>query len=258
MPRLTAYAEALAPVAACMLEEARIAPGQRVLDVGCGAGDMALLAAEAAGPSGFVLATDVSLASMADLARRVEASLPQRTIAMLVSPAEELALKPGSFDVALGRNCAMYFRDLDRALGNVRHALRTGGRFVVSVYGPTAREPFHAIPVEAVKTRQPLQEPAPDYIQAFRVGAEDVRAALVRVGFTGVRERVVPVCRSYPDLASALGTMRVSDSLGQLISAVNESERETLWAEIARGLGRYDGPDGLRIPGEQVVIVGTA
>lgn len=257
MQRLTAYAEALAPVAACMLEEARIAAGQRVLDLGSGGGDMALLAAEAAGPSGSVLATDVSLESMASLAARIEASLPSQTIALLVSPAEELALQPGSFDVALARNCVMYFRDLDRALANLRDALRPGGRIVVSVYGPLEREPFHAVPIEAVASRQLLREPAPDYVQAFRVGARAVRAALARAGFTGVRERVVPVWRSYPDLASAVETMRMSKSLGALVSAVKESERETVWAEIARRLGRYDGPAGLRIPGEQVVMVGT-
>jgi SAM-dependent methyltransferase len=258
MQRLTAYAEALAPVFARMLEEARIAPGERVLDVGCGAGDMALLAAESTGASGFVLATDASLASMAGLARRIETSPSPRTIAMLVCAAEELALEARSFDVALARNCVMYFRDLDRAIGNVRRALRTGGRFVVSVYGPPAREPFHAIPIEAVSSRHPVREPAPDYVQAFRVGAEAVRAALATAGFTGVCERVVPVWRSYPDLASALESMRTSASLAQLLSAAGKFDREDVWAEIAKGFSRFQGPDGLRIPGEQVVIVGTA
>ncbi len=258
MQRLTAYDEALAPVAACMLEEARITPGQRVLDVGSGGGDMALLAAEIVGPSGYVLATDISLTRMSGLAARSGVMDPPPSIAIHECLAEDLALEPGSFDVALARNCVMYFRNLDRALVSIRRALRTGGSLVISVYGPLEREPFHSIPVAAVTSRCALPEPAPDYIQAFRVGAADVRAALIKTGFTGVRTQVVPVCRSYRDLASALETLRMSPSLGELVSVVGELGRDDVWDEIARGFSRYQGPDGLRIPGEQLVMVGMA
>jgi SAM-dependent methyltransferase len=257
MQHASAQAEALAPVASCMLDEARIEHGQRVLDVGSGGGDMALRAAEIVGSSGHVLATDVALANMAGLVARI-GSKTLSAVEMLESPAEELTLEPGFFDAALARNCVMYFRDLGRALGNIRHALRPAGKFVVSVYGPLEREPFHAIPVAAVTARRSPPEPAPDYIQAFRVGAGDVQAALMKAGFTDVRVRVISVCRSYPDLASAIETMRMSPSLGELMSLLGDYDREDAWADIARGLCRYDGPVGLRIPGEQVIIVGTA
>ncbi len=233
MQRLTAYAEALAPVAGCMLEQARITPGQRVLDVGSGGGDMALLAAEIVGPSGFVLATDISLTRMSGLAARIGLLAPPPSVAIRECLAEDLALEPGSFDVALARNCVMYFRDLDRALVSIHRALRTGGRLVISVYGPLESEPFHSIPVAAVTSRCALPEPAPDYIQAFQVGATEVRAALVKTGFTGVRTQVVPVCRSYPDLASALETLRSSPSLAELMSVVSELDRDDVWDEIA-------------------------
>ena len=258
MHHASAYAEALAPVATCMLDEARIQAGQRVLDVGSGGGDMALLAAEAAGPSGFVLATDIATARMAGLVAGIGSIEPPPAIAIHESAAEDLALEPGSFDVALARNCVMYFRNLDRALVSIRRALRTGGRLVISVYGPLEREPFHSIPVAAVTSRCALPEPAPDYMQAFRVGAAEVQAALIKTGFTGVRTLVVPVCRSYPDLALALETLRMSPSLGELVSVVSELDRDDVWDEIARGFSRYQGPDGLRIPGEQLVIVGSA
>jgi SAM-dependent methyltransferase len=252
------YAEALAPVAECMLEEARLEPGQRVLDVGSGSGDMALLAAQAVGAAGFVLAMDVSRERMAGLAARIGALAPPPALAILESPAEELSLEPGSFDVALARNCVMYFRDLGRALLNVRRALRPGGRFVASVYGPLASEPFHAIPAEAVERRQALPEHPPEYVRAFRVGAEDVRAAMAQAGFADVRTRVVPVARTYPDLAAALDTMHISTSLGELMFALPPGQREAVWNDIERGFRRYEGTAGLRIPGEQVIVVGTA
>jgi SAM-dependent methyltransferase len=241
-----------------MLEVARIEPGQRVLDVGSGSGDMALLAARSVGASGFVLAMDVSREMMAGLAARIAALAPPPALAILESPAEELALEPGSFDVALARNCVMYFRDLGRALLNIRRALRPGGRFVASVYGPLAREPFHAIPIEAVERRQALPEPPPEYVSAFRVGADDVIASMAQAGFAEVRSRVVPVARTYADLATALETMRMSTSLGELMSALPAGERDAVWADIARGFRRYEGTAGLRILGEQVIVDGTA
>lgn len=258
MWRATAHAEALAPVAERMLAEARIAPGQRVLDVGSGGGDMALLAAEATGPSGFVLATDATLASMDGLAARIDSMARPPPIEIREVPAEQLALEPGSFDVALARNCVMYFSDLGRALANIRRALRPGGTLVIAVYGPLEREPFHAIPIQAVAARGlPLQS-VPDYVRAFSVGAEDLRSALTSAGFGKLRTRTVAVQRSYADLAAALAEMRESRSLADLLAALPAALREDAWADIEQGFGRYAGSTCLRVPGEQVVIAGVA
>jgi hypothetical protein len=129
---------------------------------------------------------------------------------------------------------------------------------VASVYGPLEREPFHAIPIEAVERRQALPEKPPEYVSAFRVGAEDVRAALARAGFANIRTRVVPVARTYADLAAALKAMRESLSLGELMSALPADQREDVWADIESGFRGFEAAAGLRIPGEQVIVVGTA
>jgi SAM-dependent methyltransferase len=258
MQPATPYAEALAPVAECMLAEARIVAGERVLDVGSGSGDMALLAAQAAGPLGHVLATDVSRERMSGLIARIGGISPPPPIAVVESPAEALALEPGTFDVALGRNCVMYFRNLGQALARVHDALRPGGRIVASVYGPLEREPFHAIPIEAVTRRRPVTVPPPEYVQAFRVDAAAVHEGLVRAGFATVRTRVVEVQRTYASLQAALAGMRRSPSLGELMSTLPAEQREEAWRDIEHEFGRYEGPAGLRIPGEQVVIVGIA
>jgi SAM-dependent methyltransferase len=252
------YAEALAPVAACMLAEARIEAGERVLDVGSGDGDMALAAAGRTGPSGFVLATDVSLERMAGLAERRRGLRESHPILLQQSAAEALDLPAASFDVALARNCLMYVQDLGLALANIRAALRPGGRLIAAVYGPLEREPFHAIPIEAVLRRRTLVDPLPEYVQAFRIGAGELRSAVTAAGFTDARSHLVAVARSYPSLATAIAALRESRSLGALLSALPRGEREDAWAEIAERFRRYEGPAGLNIPGEQVVLVGHA
>ena len=56
-----------------LLKRAGLAPGMRVLDIGCGGGDVSLLAAEMVGPSGAVLGIDRTAAAVSAAQRRVAA-----------------------------------------------------------------------------------------------------------------------------------------------------------------------------------------
>lgn len=252
------YRESLATVTELMFVAAGIGPGQHVLDIGTGAGDTAFIAAERAGPNGRVFAIDASAEVIESLAARLRELPEPLPISVDSVAAESLALEPGSFDVALARNSVMYFSDLPRALGNIRRALRSGGRFVASVYGPLAHEPFHAIPIAAVRSRCAMCEPYPDYVQAFRVTADDLERALLEAGFRRVVQHVVPTMRSFPSLAAAIEALRLSRSLGQLLSVLPEDQRERAWLDIADGFRDHESASGLRIPGEQVVLVATA
>lgn len=252
------YRESLAAVTECMFAAAVIGPGHRVLDIGTGGGDSALLAAERVGPTGLVLASDASADVMQGLAQRLD-SLPQPLpIVLEAVAAESLNVDPGTFDVALARNSVMYFTDLPRALTNIRAALRTGGRFIASVYGPLEQEPFHAIPLAAVRRRGSIREPYPDYVQAFRVGADEVEGALQRAGFQSVQRHVRPTSRSFPSVAAALEAVRLSRSLAQLLAVLPERPREDAWTDIEAGFRDYESASGLRIPGEQVILAATA
>lgn len=252
------YAEALAPVTGCMLAEACMAPGQHVLDVGSGDGELAIAAAAIVGASGRVLATDLSLERLAGLARKLPDGAQRSAIEVQACAAEDLALPPGSFDVALARNCVMYFRDLDRALRNVRTALRPGARCVVSVYGPLEHEPFHAIPIAAVRRRCELTKPLPDYAQAFELRADELQTALRRAGFRETHMRTVAVTRTYPSMSALLEQLRASRSLGDLLSRLPHLDVGRAWQDIDAGFRAFVDAPSVRIPGEQVVVTGTA
>jgi len=252
------YRESLAAVTERMFAVAGIVTGARALDIGTGGGDTALVAAERVGPAGSVLATDVSMDALQGLTAQLSA-LPQPlpvTVAQVA--AESLAVEPASFDVALARNSVMYFTDLARALANIRAALRIGGRFVASVYGPLEREPFHAVPIAAVRRRCLIDAPYPDYVQAFRVNADDVERALQNAGFQSVEQHVVGTGRSFPSLAAAIDALRLSRSLAQLLSVLPEGRRKDAWTDMEAGFRNYESASGLRIPGEQVILVATA
>jgi len=252
------YREALAPVTECMLALAGLAAGERVLDIGSGAGEMALLAAERAGATGFVVATDISLAQMTRLVQRRQALPAPDRLVIEETAAEDLTPEPDSFDVALARNCLMYFRDLPDAVRKIRAALRPGGRFVASIYGSLEREPFHAVPIAVVERRRAIGAPLPEYVQAFRVGSVEVERAVVAAGFRDIRSCVVATSRHYPSGAAAIVLLRSSPSLNELLSLLPELERDDAWNEIADGFAAYETSAGLKLPGEQLVITGIA
>src|SRR5262245_17165364 len=68
--RLEMQASYLKQLTADFLRRAGLAPGMRVLDIGCGIGDVSLLAADLVGPSGAVLGVDRSAESVAIAERR--------------------------------------------------------------------------------------------------------------------------------------------------------------------------------------------
>jgi len=252
-----AYRQSLEPVTARLFDLAGVGPGQRVLDIGTGSGETALLAAERVGPHGSVVATDISLEAMRGLVERLAVGPESQRVALEVTTAETLAHAPASFDVALARNCAMYFADLPLACRNVNALLRPGGRFVVSVYGPLEQEPFHSIPIAAVQKRCRLRAPYPEYVQAFRVGADSVEQALRQAGFDCIERHAVAVARTFPSVEAAVAALQSSRSLGELLARLPAGQIADAWAEVADGFRAFASTAGLRLPGQQVVLGAT-
>jgi ubiquinone/menaquinone biosynthesis C-methylase UbiE len=121
----------LAPVTQTMLDFARLGPGDRVLDVATGTGEPALSAVQVVGPTGYVLATDIS-SNMLAVAERTarERGLDPANFETRVMDGENLDLGDASFDAVLSRLGLIFFPDRDRALSEIRRVLRPGGRVV--------------------------------------------------------------------------------------------------------------------------------
>ena len=252
------WAESLAPVADTMLDLARPIPGERVLDVGAGAGQLALEIAASVGPSGEVLAVDPSADAVAAIERRATEARERAPVRALRATAESLDVGDTRFDLAVSRNSVMYFADLERGLANIRRALRAGGRFVASVYGPLADEPFHAIPLAAVRRRTLLMRPLPEYAAAFALGADELESALLASGWQSVSRREVPVQRTFVSLDELKDALRGSRSLAELLGRLSDAGQAEAWREIAAAFAPYSGSSGVVIPGRQVVLAATA
>ena len=93
----------------------------------------------------------------------------------------------------------------------------------------------------------------------FALGGPGVLEELYRsAGFQNVSVHAAPIPRGFPSAAAAVGNMRkAAGDLKELMTPLNEADREQAWAEIAEQFKQFEGPNGLEIPGEVLVAVGT-
>jgi hypothetical protein len=79
-----------------------------------------------------------------------------------------------------------------------------------------------------------------------------------RAGFLNVSVQKLPIQRRFPSAADAIRTMRNSaGDLRELMSRLNDANRELAWAEIEQQLRQFEGPNGFEAPGEVLIGVGT-
>ena len=93
----------------------------------------------------------------------------------------------------------------------------------------------------------------------FALGEPGALEEVYRRGdFLNVSVRAVPIQRRLPSAAAAVENMRKSaGDARELMSRLNEADRERAWAEIAEQFKRFEGPNGFEIPGEVLIGVGT-
>jgi ubiquinone/menaquinone biosynthesis C-methylase UbiE len=123
--RLICQGARLAPVTERFFREAGIAPGQRVLDLGSGVGDVAMLLARIVGPTGEVIGIERDSRAITRAKSRVaEAGLTN--VSFVQSDVGEfLSNKP--FDAAVGRFILMFLPDPVKVLRSVTRLVRSGG-----------------------------------------------------------------------------------------------------------------------------------
>ena len=127
LERLRRQAELVAPITLQFYRDAGIAKGMRVLDVGCGAGDTALLLAELVGDDGFVLGVDRAPAAVAAARDRIK-KLGKRNISFRLSEPE---IEEGApFDAVAGRYVLMFNPDPAGIIKAVGKLARPGGIIV--------------------------------------------------------------------------------------------------------------------------------
>jgi ubiquinone/menaquinone biosynthesis C-methylase UbiE len=123
-------------------------PGDRVVDVGCGFGDTAILLAERVGPSGYVLGLDCCDAFL-DQGRRDAAAAGLANVEFVDADVQSYPFR-GDFDFCFSRFGAQFFENPVAALRNMRASLRPGGSMTMIVWRSLAENPWLAVPKDVV------------------------------------------------------------------------------------------------------------
>ncbi len=247
----------LGPATEEMLDMAGVTMGSRVLDVAAGAGDQTLQAAERVGGAGYVLATDLS-SNILDYAQANARQAGWSHVETMVVDGEELSLEPESFDAVISRVGLIYFPDQHKALSGMRRALREGGKCAAITYSTAERNGFFSVPVSVARRRAGLPAPAPGQPGPFSLGKPEVAEALfAAAGFRKVETRVISAPLHMESAADCLRFEKESfGAMHQMLSGLQEAEREATWEEIEAELRQFENGDGFVGPCELVLVAG--
>jgi SAM-dependent methyltransferase len=229
------------------------AAGERVLDVACGTGVVARLAAERVGPAGRVVGLDLNPGMLV-----VASSLPVSGVPMgwVQANAGRMPFPDGSFEVVCCQLGLQFFPDRAAALAEMARVLVAGGRLVAMVWRSIDRSPGFAVLAQALDRH--VGPAAGAVMRApFGLGEEEaLRGLVVGAGFREVGvDRRAGVVRfgSARELVVAYGA---GSPLAGPIGGASPAARAGLLAEVEAALEEWQGPAGLAFPIEALLVSG--
>ena len=232
------------PFGEAVLAAARPAPGERVLDIGCGCGETSLALGRAVGPTGQVLGVDIS-APMLDVARRRAAAAANVTFAQ--ADASQVRL-PEGFSLLFSRFGVMFFDAPAEAFARMGEALAPGARLAFVCWQPAAQNPWATIPAKAALAAAGLPAPQADPRApgpfAF-ADTEYVTGILERAGFTHIAASPVeaPTQLGKSIAEAAVSALRVGPA-SRIAREAGPEAFPTLLAAVETALTPLASPSG--------------
>jgi SAM-dependent methyltransferase len=217
-----------------------VRPGQRVVDLGCGAGRTTLELAARVGPGGEVVGVDISSGMLA-AGRERAARAGARNVEFVHADVQVTDLGEARFDAAYSRFGVMFFTDPAAAFANVRRALRTGAALSFVCWQTVFDNEWMLIPGAAVAevTGSLPRMPGPGEPGPFSLADPDrVRAVLAAAGFGSVdvtphADQIVISEAGIPEAASASAR---TGGVREALRDADERTRERAVAAIEEAL----------------------
>ena len=232
----------------------RIAPreGERVLDVACGSGLLAVDVAAAVGPSGCVVGVDLS-AAMIDIARRRAAARGVGNAAFERMDAESLALPDASFDVVVCSFGLMYMPDPRRALREMARVLRPDGRLAVVVWGDRRRCGWS--PVLSIVEAEVTSAVCPLFFALGNEGA--LGLACTAAGFIVVEQHRTAMRLAYSSADDVCDATLVGGPAALAWSRFDSGTRVRVRERYLEAVAPWRTQNGYGVPGEFVLALAT-
>jgi ubiquinone/menaquinone biosynthesis C-methylase UbiE len=212
-----------------LLNRAQPREGEAVLDIACGTGIVARLAAKRMG-RGLVTGLDLNTAMLA-VARRAETEGAE--IRWIEGSALDLPFPPDSFDLALCQQGLQFFPDQRKALCEIYRVLKGGGRAALSVYSPIERTPganAFALALDDVVGRDASRIKRGEH--SFK-DATQLEKLLQGSGFSAVHIHTVEQTIAFPSVVDYVRFQLLATPMTVLLKERTETEREAIISSIA-------------------------
>lgn len=241
----------LGPWAPGLIELAALQPGERILDLACGTGVVAHLAAAKVGITGHVTGLDLN-AGMLAVARSLPPP-PGTSITWVEGSAVAMDLPDASFDVVVCQQGFQFFPDQPAALREVHRVLVPGGRVLLSVWKSAG--PYNTAVGEALDG-QVDAETATRY-RASRVvpEAEELHRLLVNAGFHAVQIRPSVMTIRLPPVETFVLCHLAATPVAGTVAALSEETRTALVRQVRLTLQPYADGEDMAVPDETNIAI---
>lgn len=249
----------LGPATETMLKMAGVTQGSRVLDVAAGAGEQTLAAARRAGPTGHVLATDISPVIL-EYAKHSARLAGLDNVATHTIDGERLdELDADPFDAVISRVGLIYFPDRQKALRGMNTKLRDGGKVAAMVYSTAECNGFFSVPVSIIRRRAQLPPPLPGQPGPFSLGKPEIlEKSFSDAGFKDIQIEKVDAPVRLANASQCLQFEQESfGALHQMLAGLSDAEKDEAWEEIEQELRQFENGQQFEGPCEMLIAVGT-
>ena len=237
------------PVARRLLQSARPAPGERVLDLACGTGIAGRLALDAVGAEGTVVGLDPHPGMLA-----VARTVTPDGIEWVEASAEDVPLPDASVDLVLCSMGVPFFSESDRAAREMHRVLAPGGRAVWCTPGPTPPL-FQAIDQALTRHVGPGASMFVHAVFSWH-DADAARALMQGAGFAQVEVESTSVPLRVAPPADFFWQYVQSTPLAAAVADLDENGRAALEADVVERCASFvDGDASVMEPG---LLVTTA
>lgn len=236
---------ATAPVSDRLARNADPQPGQTVLEIAAGTGDLGFRLAERVGDTGRVISTDFA-SEMVDVARRNGNGRGLENVEYRVLDAERMDLEADSVDSVLCRFGYMLMADPAAALRESRRVLRAGGPLSFAVWRTADVNPWAAVPAITLVQRGHLPAPEPGVPGIFAMGDAERTLEMVRAaGFGEPELQEVTFAFGYADFDDVWDAiLRLAAPLARAIGALSDDERRATREAIMESMAPFHNEDG--------------
>jgi SAM-dependent methyltransferase len=248
-PGWSAQAERMAratmPVSVWLVDALGLQPGDDVLELAAGTGDVGFLAAEQITPGGTLISSDF-VPEMITVAQARAERLGIANVRFRQIDAESIDQPAASLDGVICRWGYMLMADPEAALRETRRVLRPGARVALAAWTSPGENPWSSLLARELVERGHSERPDPDAPGQFawaRTGLIGER--LDAAGFAEYEVDVVDFVQHHPSFDDWIGFVRdVASRLRAVLDRLDPAEREDVLASLREQAIAFAQPDG--------------